>query len=141
MHIPPLSHIAQRGIPHYGLPITLPSRIRSRPGDRPVCVTQFPAIPATRSGKRTYPHTRNTRGFRVLRHNARKARAWHAEEQAEAPAPPQGGASSVRLLHPSANPSHLSPAGFWYICLDSKTVFIKHVRKGRCLLSSTKDAK
>jgi hypothetical protein len=32
------------------------------------------------------------------------------------------------VKHPSTNSSHLSPAGFWYICLDSNT-FIKHVRK------------
>src|ERR1039458_6542680 len=33
------------------------------------------------------------------------------------------------VKHPSTNSSHLSRAGFWYICLDSNIAFIKHVRK------------
>jgi len=41
-----------------------------RPGDPPVCVTKSPTMFATYSRKMAYPHTRNTSGFQVLRHNA-----------------------------------------------------------------------
>src|ERR1019366_1060180 len=70
MHIPPQSRIAQTRYLLYGLPIPRLSRPWRRPGDRPVCVTKLPAIPATRSGKGTYPHTGNPPHSWVLRHNA-----------------------------------------------------------------------
>jgi hypothetical protein len=43
---------------------------RRRAEDRPVCVTKFPAIPATPSRKWAYLRTRNTLNFRNLRHNS-----------------------------------------------------------------------
>src|ERR1039457_247162 len=66
MHAPPkpcgpagfdaFLRIAQRGDPlhHRSRPIPRPSHPRRRLGDRPVCVTKFPSIPANRSGKRAY---------------------------------------------------------------------------------------
>src|ERR1019366_1641643 len=46
----------------------IPPPPRRRPGDPPVCVTKSPVIPATRSRKRAYPHTRNSPTSRILRH-------------------------------------------------------------------------
>src|ERR1039458_4381807 len=124
MHIPPQSRIAQTRYLLYGLPIPRLSRPFRRPGDRPVCVTKLPAIPATRSGKGTYPHTRNPPHSWVLRHNALGPRS-----QPRRPVAVASDGVPRPVKHPSTNSSHLSPAGFWYICLDSNIAFIKHVRK------------
>src|ERR1035437_1156914 len=52
-----------------GTQAKIPPSPRKRTGDRPVCVTKSPPMSATHSRKMAYPHTRNTHGFRVLRHN------------------------------------------------------------------------
>jgi hypothetical protein len=56
--------------PKTGTQAKIPPSPRRRTGDRPVCVTKSPPMSATHSRKMAYPHTRNTHGFRILRHNA-----------------------------------------------------------------------
>ena len=56
-------HLRER--PNFRLP-----HLRMRAEDRPVCVTISPVIPATTSSKWTYPCTRNTLNFRILRHRS-----------------------------------------------------------------------
>jgi hypothetical protein len=56
--------------PKTGAQAKIPPSPRKRTCDLPVCVTKSPLLSATHSRKMTYPHTRNTHGFRVLRHNA-----------------------------------------------------------------------
>src|ERR1019366_1297742 len=53
-----------------GTQAKIPPSLRKRTGDRPDCDTKSPPMSATRSREMAYPHTRNTHGFRVLRHNA-----------------------------------------------------------------------
>ena len=61
--------------PKTGAQAKIPPSPRKRTGDRPVCDTKSPPMSATRSRGTAYPHTRNTHGFRVLRHNAPAAAA------------------------------------------------------------------
>jgi len=56
--------------PKTGTQAKIPPSPRKRTGDRPVCDTKSPPMSATHSRQIAYPHTRNTHGFRVLRHNA-----------------------------------------------------------------------
>ena len=61
--------------PKTGAQAKIPPSPRKRTGDRPVCDTKSPPMSATHSREIAYPHTRNTHGFRVLRHNAPAAAA------------------------------------------------------------------
>ena len=56
--------------PKTGTQAKIPPSPRKRTGDPPVCDTKSPPMSATHSREIAYPHTRNTHGFRVLRHNA-----------------------------------------------------------------------
>ena len=55
--------------PSRSRPIPRISHPRSRHGDRPVCVTKLPVIPATQSRLTVYPYPRNTLSSPSLRHN------------------------------------------------------------------------
>ena len=56
--------------PKTGAQAKIPPSPRNRLADPPICDTKSSPTPATHSSKMAYPHTRNTHGFRVLRHNA-----------------------------------------------------------------------
>jgi hypothetical protein len=56
--------------PKTGAQVTIPPSPRNRTANPPVCDTKSSPMSATHSRKMAYPHTRNTHGFRVLRHNA-----------------------------------------------------------------------
>ena len=64
-HRPTRRPLHRHGRPNLRLP-----HLRNRAQDRPVCVTEFPASPATASRKGTYPRTTNALNSRVLRHNS-----------------------------------------------------------------------
>jgi hypothetical protein len=54
--------------PKTGAQATTPPSPRKCTGDQPACDTKSPLPSATGSREIAYPHTRNTRGFRALRH-------------------------------------------------------------------------
>jgi hypothetical protein len=62
--------VSSLNTPKTGAQVTIPPSPRNRTADPPVCDTKSSPMSATHSRKMAYPHTRNTHGFRVLRHNA-----------------------------------------------------------------------
>ena len=53
-----------------GTQAKIPPSPRKRPSDRHACVTKFPSMSVNHSREIAYPHTINTPGSQVLRHNA-----------------------------------------------------------------------
>src|ERR1022692_1766591 len=126
MHIPPQSRIAQTRYLLYGLPIPRLSRPWRRPGDRPVCVTKLPAIPATRSGKGTYPHTGNPPHSWVLRHNALSPAASPAA-RSRSPRTASPGRLSTRLPTPVTYPTLVFGIFFSTPILHSLSTYARKV--------------
>jgi len=89
--------VSSRNSPKTGIRAKLPPSPWKRMCDPPVCDTKSPPLSATHSRYMTYHHTRNTHGFRGLRHNAPAA--------TQSLAPQIGFVPSIA----SASPPHTSP--------------------------------
>src|ERR1035437_4779565 len=94
--------------PKTGAQAKIPPSPRKGTGDRPVCVTKSLPMSATHSRKMAYPHTRNTHGFRALRHNAPAQPATRPIAHSRNPLVGQLGKAA---RHPEGTPFTGAPGG------------------------------
>ena len=86
----------------------IPTSPRKRSVDQPACDTKSPLLFATHSRETAYPHTRNTHGFRVLRHNAPAPAVTRPVAHSRNPL---AGQRDKAARHPAGTPLTGAPAG------------------------------